>query len=260
MKIICAKDYSDLSRKAANIISAQVILKPESVLGLATGSSPLGVYRQLILWYEKGDLDFAEATSVNLDEYRGLSANNTQSYHYFMHKNFFDYINIAPDHIHIPDGMAADPDAECRRPLLVGGGVGVPPLYNLAKKLIDKGRKVTVVLGFNTASEVFYEEEFRALSAEVFVTTADGTHGTKGFVTTAIAEKKPDFDYFYACGPLPMLRALSDATGDIPGELSFEERMGCGFGGCMGCSCQTKNGAKRICKEGPVLKKEEIIW
>ena len=115
MKIICAKDYSDLSRKAANIISAQVILKPESVLGLATGSSPRGVYRQLILWYEKGDLDFAEATSVNLDEYRGLSANNTQSYHYFMHKNFFDYINIAPDHIHIPDGMAADPDAECRR-------------------------------------------------------------------------------------------------------------------------------------------------
>ncbi|MBS5320654.1 MAG: dihydroorotate dehydrogenase electron transfer subunit [Alistipes putredinis] len=151
-------------------------------------------------------------------------------------------------------------EAECRRPLLVGGGVGVPPLYNLAKKLIDKGRKVTVVLGFNTASEVFYEEEFRALGAEVFVTTADGTHGIKGFVTTAIAEKKPDFDYFYACGPLPMLRALSDATGDIPGELSFEERMGCGFGGCMGCSCQTKNGAKRICKEGPVLKKEEIIW
>ena len=129
-----------------------------------------------------------------------------------------------------------------------------------AKKLIDKGRKMTVVLGFNTASEVFYEEEFRALGAEVFVTTADGTHGIKGFVTTAIAEKKPDFDYFYACGPLPMLRALSDATGDIPGELSFEERMGCGFGGCMGCSCQTKNGAKRICKEGPVLKKEEIIW
>ena len=144
-------------------------------------------------------------------------------------------------------GNGFDPDAECRRPLLVGGGVGVPPLYNLAKKLIDKGRKVTVVLGFNTASEVFCEEEFRALGAEVLV-------------TTAIAEKKPDFDYFYACGPLPMLRALSDATGDIPGELSFEERMGCGFGGCMGCSCQTKNGAKRICKEGPVLKKEEIIW
>lgn len=93
-------------------------------------------------------------------------------------------------------GNGFDPDAECRRPLLVGGGVGVPPLYNLAKKLIDKGRKVTVVLGFNTASEVFYEEEFRALSAEVFVTTADGTHGTKGFVTTAIAEKKPDLIIF----------------------------------------------------------------
>ena len=109
MKIIHAKDYNDLSRKAANIISAQVILKPESVLGLATGSSPLGVYRQLILWYEKGDLDFAEATSVNLDEYRGLPADNEQSYHYFMHQNFFDHINIDPARIHIPDGMAADP-------------------------------------------------------------------------------------------------------------------------------------------------------
>ena len=115
MKIIHAKDYNDLSRKAANIISAQVILKPESVLGLATGSSPLGVYRQLILWYEKGDLDFAEATSVNLDEYRGLPADNEQSYHYFMHQNFFDHINIDPARIHIPDGMAADPEAECRR-------------------------------------------------------------------------------------------------------------------------------------------------
>ena len=157
-------------------------------------------------------------------------------------------------------GNGFDPDAECRRPLLVGGGVGVPPLYNLAKKLIDKGRKVTVVLGFNTASEVFYEEEFRALGAEVFVTTADGTHGIKGFVTTAIAEKKPDFDYFYACGPLPMLRALSDATGDIPGELSFEERMGCGFGACMGCTCETTHGSKRVCKDGPVFTKEEIVW
>ena len=143
-------------------------------------------------------------------------------------------------------GNGFDPDAECRRPLLVGGGVGVPPLYNLAKKLIDKGRKVTVVLGFNTASEVFYEEEFRALGAEVFV-------------TTAIAEKKPDFDYFYACGPLPMLRALCDAVPQ-DGQLSFEERMGCGFGACMGCSCKTKYGNKRICKEGPVLTKGEVIW
>ena len=115
MKIIRAKDYNDLSRKAANIISAQVILKPESVLGLATGSSPLGVYRQLILWYEKGDLDFAETTTVNLDEYRGLAADNEQSYHYFMHQNFFDHINIDPARIHIPDGTAPDPEAECRR-------------------------------------------------------------------------------------------------------------------------------------------------
>ena len=115
MKIICAKDYSDLSRKAANIISAQVILKPESVLGLATGSSPLGVYRQLILWYEKGDLDFAEATSVNLDEYRGLSANNTQSYHYFMWENFFKHINIKKENINMLDGMTKDYAGECRR-------------------------------------------------------------------------------------------------------------------------------------------------
>ena len=115
MKIIHAKSYEDMSRKAANIISAQVILKPESVLGLATGSSPLGIYRQLILWYQKGDLDFAEATSVNLDEYWGLDADNPQSYHYFMHENFFDHINLAPARIHIPDGRAADPEAECAR-------------------------------------------------------------------------------------------------------------------------------------------------
>lgn len=138
--------------------------------------------------------------------------------------------------------------------------MGVPPLYNLAKKLIDKGRKVTVVLGFNTASEVFYEEEFRALGAEVFVTTADGTHGIKGFVTTAIAEKKPDFDYFYACGPLPMLRALSDATGDIPGELSFEEQHGLRLRRLHGLFLSDEKRGQTLCKEGPVLKKEEIIW
>ena len=133
------------------------------------------------------------------------------------------------------------------------GGEGTARLSEM-----KAGVKLDLLTGLGNGFDP--DAEFRALSAEVFVTTADGTHGTKGFVTTAIAEKKPDFDYFYACGPLPMLRALSDATGDIPGELSFEERMGCGFGGCMGCSCQTKNGAKRICKEGPVLKKEEIIW
>ena len=155
------------------------------------------------------------------------------------------------------NGFSTKNDA--RRPLLVGGGVGVPPLYNLAKRLLAEGKPVQVVLGFNTASEVFYEEEFRALGCEVTVSTVDGSRGVGGFVTTAIAGDGIDFDYFYACGPLPMLRAVYDRSA-TSGQFSFEERMGCGFGGCMGCSCQTKNGAKRICKEGPVLKKEEIIW
>ena len=148
---------------------------------------------------------------------------------------------------------------DARRPLLVGGGVGVPPLYNLAKRLLAEGKPVQVVLGFNTASEVFYEEEFRALGCEVTVATADGSRGVEGFVTTAIADREMDFDYFYACGPLPMLHALYNAT-ERDGQLSFEERMGCGFGACMGCSCKTKYGNKRICKEGPVLEKGEIIW
>ena len=143
--------------------------------------------------------------------------------------------------------------------MLVGGGVGVPPLYNLAKKLLAEGKPVQVVLGFNTASEVFYEEEFRALGCEVAVSTVDGSRGVGGFVTTAIAERGLDFDYFYACGPLPMLHALYNAV-EQDGQLSFEERMGCGFGACMGCSCKTKYGYKRICKEGPVLTKDEIIW
>lgn len=148
---------------------------------------------------------------------------------------------------------------EVRRPLLVGGGVGVPPLYNLAKRLLAGGLPVHVVLGFNTASEVFFADEFRALGCDVTVATADGSLGVRGFVTTAIAERQPDFDYFYACGPLPMLRALSEAV-EQDGQLSFEERMGCGFGACMGCSCKTKQGSKRICKEGPVLAKGEVIW
>ncbi len=150
-------------------------------------------------------------------------------------------------------------DALSQKPLLVGGGVGVPPLYNLARKLLAQGKQVKVVLGFNTSEEIFYEEEFRKLGCEVYVATADGSHGVRGFVTTAIRECGIDFDYFYACGPLPMLRALYDAV-EQDGEMSFEERMGCGFGACMGCSCETKYGAKRICKDGPVLKKEEIVW
>ena len=148
---------------------------------------------------------------------------------------------------------------EASRPLLVGGGVGVPPLYNLAKRLLADGREVAVVLGFNTAAEVFYRDEFAQLGCRVVVATADGTEGVRGFVTDAIRESGLAYDYFYACGPLPMLRALSDAT-KCSGQLSFEERMGCGFGACMGCSCKTKYGNKRICKEGPVLTKEEVIW
>ena len=143
--------------------------------------------------------------------------------------------------------------------LLVGGGVGVPPLYRLTRNLIAEGKQVSVVLGFNTQAEIFYANEFRKVGAEVIVATADGSQGIKGFVTDAIRQTGIDFDYFYACGPLPMLKALSEAT-DKPGELSLEERMGCGFGICMGCSIQTASGAKRVCKEGPVFKKEDVIW
>ena len=148
---------------------------------------------------------------------------------------------------------------ECSSALLVGGGVGVPPLYRLARNLIAQGKSVTVVLGFNTASEVFYQSEFEALGAKVIVATADGSAGCKGFVTDAIAQNNIEAEYFYSCGPLPMLRALTTAL-DIPGEISLEERMGCGFGICMGCSIQTASGPKRVCKEGPVFKKEEILW
>lgn len=143
------------------------------------------------------------------------------------------------------------------KPLLIGGGVGVPPMYNLAKALINDGQKVSVVLGFNTAKEIFYEDEFKALGCDVFVTTVDGSYGIKGFVTDAM--KDIDYDYFYTCGPLPMFKAIYNAT-ETSGQFSFEERMGCGFGACMGCSCKTKYGNKRICKDGPVLVKEEIIW
>lgn len=150
-------------------------------------------------------------------------------------------------------------DGEFSRPLLVGGGVGVPPLYNLAKTLITSGKKPAVVLGFNRSEEIFYYDEFRVLGAEVFLATADGSRGTKGFVTDAIAANTIPFDYIYACGPLPMLKALG-AVYTGPGQYSFEERMGCGFGGCMGCTCKTRDGYKRICREGPVLTAEEIIW
>jgi dihydroorotate dehydrogenase electron transfer subunit len=142
-------------------------------------------------------------------------------------------------------------------PVLLGGGVGVPPMYNLAKKLLAEGKKVSVILGFNTKSEIFYEEEFKALGCEVTVTTVDGSYGVKGFVTTAL--ETMDYSYFYTCGPEPMLKAVHKAS-KTSGQMSFEERMGCGFGACMGCSCKTLTGYKRICKEGPVMQKEEIIW
>ena len=142
-------------------------------------------------------------------------------------------------------------------PVLLGGGVGVPPMYMLCRKLIEQGKKVRVILGFNTKTEVFYEDEFKKLGADVTVTTVDGSYGVKGFVTDAL--KNMDYTYFYTCGPEPMLKAVYK-TSLTSGQMSFEKRMGCGFGACMGCSCKTITGYKRICKEGPVMKKEEILW
>ncbi|MBR3203453.1 MAG: dihydroorotate dehydrogenase electron transfer subunit [Solobacterium sp.] len=142
------------------------------------------------------------------------------------------------------------------QPLLIGGGVGVPPLYYLARTLIGQGKQVTAILGFNKAEECFYEEEFQKLGVKTIVTTVDGSYGQKGFVTDALPEV---YSYFYACGPMPMMKALYQKT-TTSGEFSLEERMGCGFGACMGCSIQTKNGPKRVCKEGPVFRKEDLLW
>ncbi|MBQ8600120.1 MAG: dihydroorotate dehydrogenase electron transfer subunit [Clostridia bacterium] len=148
--------------------------------------------------------------------------------------------------------------AKCgERPLLIGGGVGVPPLYALCKKLIAEGKDPHVILGFNTAQEVFLKQDFEALGVKVTVATADGSMGVKGFVTDAM--KELDYDYFFTCGPEPMFKAI-EKIAKTSGQYSFEERMGCGFGACMGCSCKTKYGNKRICKEGPVMEREEIIW
>ncbi len=144
-----------------------------------------------------------------------------------------------------------------KRPLLVGGGAGVPPMYKLCRELVAQGKDVSVILGFNTKDEVFYEDKFKALGANVIVATADGSYGVKGFVTDAF--DMVEYTYFYTCGPEPMLKAVYNKS-NTSGQFSFEERMGCGFGACMGCSCKTKYGNKRICKDGPVLEKEEIIW
>ena len=143
------------------------------------------------------------------------------------------------------------------RPLLIGGGAGVPPMYMLARELIEQGKTPTVVLGFNKKSEVFYEDKFNSLGVKTIVTTADGSYGIKGFVTDAF--KELDYTYFFTCGPEPMLKAVYDST-STSGQLSFEARMGCGFGACMGCTCETLYGNKRICKDGPVLEKEEVKW
>ena len=149
-------------------------------------------------------------------------------------------------------------DLSGEKPLLIGGGVGVPPMFKLCKELLKEGKKPTVILGFNTKAEIFYEKEFKDLGVTVLVATADGSYGIKGFVTDALKEVG-EYTYVFTCGPEPMLKAVYNAT-TTSGQYSFEERMGCGFGACMGCTCKTKYGNKRICKDGPVLVKEEIIW
>lgn len=143
------------------------------------------------------------------------------------------------------------------KPLLIGGGVGIPPLYGLCKRLVAQGKAPSVILGFNTEKEIFCKADFENLGVETIITTVDGSVGVKGFVTDAM--KELNYSYFYTCGPIPMFRAI-EKTAVGSGEYSFEERMGCGFGACMGCSCKTKYGNKRICKDGPVLVREEIIW
>ena len=154
-------------------------------------------------------------------------------------------------------GNGYDLTAAGEHPVLLGGGVGVPPMYLLAKRLVEAGKTPTVILGFNKESEVFYEAEFRALGCKTIVTTVDGSYGVKGFVTDAL--KDVEYTHFFTCGPEPMLKAVYRAS-TTSGQMSFEERMGCGFGACMGCSCQTLTGYKRICKDGPVMRKEEIKW
>jgi dihydroorotate dehydrogenase electron transfer subunit len=154
-------------------------------------------------------------------------------------------------------GNGYDISTAGKSPLLIGGGAGVPPMFMLAKKLIASGSLPTVILGFGSSDEIFYKSEFEAIGAKVIVATADGSYGVRGFVTDAM--ENLDYTYFYTCGPEPMLKAIYDKS-KTSGQFSFEERMGCGFGACMGCSCKTKYGNKRICRDGPVLVKEEIIW
>lgn len=154
-------------------------------------------------------------------------------------------------------GNGFDTSKSGKTPVLIGGGVGVPPMYNLCKTLINEGKNVKVILGFNSADDVFYENEFKTLGADVYVATVDGSYGTKGFVTDVL--KDINYSYFYTCGPMPMFKAI-ESIAKTSGQYSFEERMGCGFGACMGCSCKTKYKNIRICKDGPVLEREVIVW
>ena len=156
-------------------------------------------------------------------------------------------------------GNGFSEERECRRPALLGGGVGCAPLYNLAKKFLARGVKPVVILGFNSEKDVVSADMFEAIGAELYIATVDGSMGTKGFVTDVIREQGLECDYFYACGPMPMLKALCKGV-KWPGEVSLDERMACGFGVCMCCSVETKSGNKRICKEGPVFDKEDLIW
>ena len=156
-------------------------------------------------------------------------------------------------------GRGFDPDACRKSALLVGGGVGAPPLLPLCRELADRGRRVSVILGFNTADEIILEREFRALTPDVTVATVDGSSGVKGFVTDAIAARQPDFDYFYTCGPLVMMRRVCEML-ETGGQVCLEERMGCGGGYCAGCSIRTRQGVRRVCKDGPVFDKEDILW
>ena len=155
-------------------------------------------------------------------------------------------------------GNGYDTSKSGANPMLIGGGVGVPPMYLLAKKLVSEGKKPKAILGFNTKYDVFSEDDFRAMGIDVVITTVDGSYGKKGFVTDALKECG-EYSYTFSCGPEPMLKAVYNAS-ETDGQFSFEERMGCGFGACMGCSCKTKYGYKRICKDGPVLERGEIVW
>lgn len=156
-------------------------------------------------------------------------------------------------------GNGFSEDEPTRHPVLLGGGIGCAPLYNLAKKLIARGVEPVVILGFNSEADVVAEDMFRELGIATYVATVDGSCGTKGFVTDVIREESVQGDYFYACGPMPMLRAVCNGL-EWSGEVSLDERMACGFGVCMCCSIETKSGVKRICKEGPVFRKEDLIW